>query len=93
MTGFRNRDFAELNELLAKNELLENSFFQTVVQMSKLHSDILKSCTVASAVHKTLNKSSQFLTNLCDDDKVPTINKINCEIIDYKPIKLGQSRE
>ena len=87
--GFRKREFGDLNDLLAKNELLEGSFFQTVVQMSKLHSDILKNVTAPSTVQKTLNKSIQFLTNLCDEDKVPTISKINCEIVDFKPIELG----
>ena len=27
VSGFRNREFGELNEMLAKNELLEGSFF------------------------------------------------------------------
>ena len=61
--------------------------------MSKLHSDILKNVTAPSTVQKTLNKSIQFLSNLCDEDKVPTISKITCEIVDYKPIELGQTRE
>jgi hypothetical protein len=50
VAGFRNREFGDLNDLLAKNESLEGSFFQTVVQMSKLHSDILKSVTSPGTV-------------------------------------------
>lgn len=61
--------------------------------MSKLHTDLLKNVTSAPTVHKTLNKSAQFLVDLCDSDKVPSISKINCEVVDYKPIVLGKPRD
>lgn len=43
--GFANREFNDLNELLSKNERLESSFFKTVVQMSKLHLEIVRNST------------------------------------------------
>ena len=61
--------------------------------MSKLHSELVKNSTSPTTVHKNLTKTSQFLTTLCDDDKVPGISKINCEVVDYIPIKLGQPRD
>jgi hypothetical protein len=78
---------------LAKNEKLESSFFQTVVKMSKMHLEIMRSCTTASNVQKNLNKNSQFLNQLADDDKIPVMSKINVDIRKFDMIKLGQSRE
>ena len=91
--GFRHREFGNLNDLLAKNEKLENSFFQTVVKMSRMHLDIMRQCTIASNVQKNLNKNSQFINTLADDDKIPVMSKINVEIRKFDVIKLGQSRE
>jgi hypothetical protein len=44
--GFRERNFESLNSLLAKNDRLEGSFFETVVIMSKMHSEILSKSSV-----------------------------------------------
>ena len=82
-----------LNDLLAKNEKLESSFFQTVVKMSKLHLDIQRACTTSSNVHKLLNKNSHFLNQLAEDDKIPNMSKINVDIKRFDKILIGRSRE
>ena len=62
---------------MIKNESLENNFLATVVQMGKMHLDILKSASTQSAVHKTMNKNIDLINLCADDDKVPTMCKIN----------------
>lgn len=91
--GFANRDFSELNDLMAKNERLEQSFFRTVVQMSKLHLDIVRNSTSQGTVQKALNKNTALLSGLCEDDRVPTMSKINVEIRRFGIVPLGQPRE
>ena len=93
VSGFRNRDFQELNDLLAKNEHLENSFFQTVVQMSRLHYEVSRNTTSQGTIQKALNKRSEFLSNLCEEDKVPAMSKITVDIREFGVIKLGQPRQ
>ena len=92
VSGFRNRDFQELNDLLAKNEHLEGSFFQTVVQMSRLHYEVSRNTTSQGTIQKALNRRSDFLSNLCEEDKVPAMSKITVDIRDFGVIKLGQAR-
>ena len=93
MDGFANREFNDLNELLSKNERLESSFFKTVVQMSKLHLEIIRNSTAQGTVHKSFNKNIQMLNGLCEEDKIPTISKINVEIRKFDSFKLGQTRD
>lgn len=93
VSGFRNRDFQELNDLLAKNEHLENSFFQTVVSMSRLHYEVSRNTTSQGTIQKALNRQSHFLNNLCDEDKVPAISKITVDIREFGVIRLGQPRD
>ena len=57
--------------------------------MSKMHLEIMRSCTTASNVQKNLNKNSAFLNQLADDDKIPVMSKINVEIRKFDMIKLG----
>ena len=93
VSGFKDRNFTNLNDLLSKNEHLENSFFQQVVMMSKLHLEIVRTSTSPSTIQKTLNKNSQFLQNLTEEDKIPVISKINPETREFGVIKLGLPRE
>ena len=93
VSGFKERNFSNLNELLSKNEHLENAFFQQVVQMSKLHLEIVRTSTSPSTIQKTLNKNSTFLQNLTEEDKIPVISKINAETREFGVIKLGYPRE
>lgn len=83
MSGFKSREFENLNDLLAKNEHLETAFFQTVVQMSKLHLDIVRNSTTQGTVHKMMNKQAPMLNTLCDEDKPPTMSKINVQIREF----------
>ena len=92
VSGFRNRDFQDLNDLLARNEHLESSFFQTVVQMSRLHYEISRNTTSQTTIQKALNRKQEFLNNLCEEDKVPAMSKINVEIREFGVIKLGVPR-
>lgn len=61
--------------------------------MSKLHLEIVKNSTSQGTVHKAFNKNIHMLNNLCEEDKIPTISKINVDIRKFNSIKLGQSRD
>jgi hypothetical protein len=57
--------------------------------MSKHHLEIIRNSTAQGTVHKAFNKNIQMLNTLCDEDKIPTISKINVEIRKFDSIKLG----
>lgn len=40
-----------------------------------------------------MNKSQAFLNQITEDDKVPTMSKVNASMRSFKSIKLGRSRE
>ena len=61
--------------------------------MSKLHLDLSKGCTTSSNVHKLLNKNSNFLNSLADDDRIPVMSKISVDIKKFDKILIGRSRE
>jgi hypothetical protein len=44
-------------------------------------------------VHKAFNKNIQMLNGLCEEDKIPTISKINVEIRKFDSFKIGQTRD
>lgn len=44
-------------------------------------------------MHKAFNKNIQMLNGLCEEDKIPTISKINVEIRKFDSFKIGQTRD
>lgn len=87
--GFKNREFQHLNLLISNNERLENAFFLTVCQMSKLHVEINRNSTSLGALNKIFNKYGTLLNTIAEEDAVPTITKQNVEIRHFRTIKLG----
>lgn len=79
--------------MLTKNDTLKGSFFKTVVSVSKVHQQVTASSYNQTDVHKSLNKASQLLTKLCDDEDIPKMCKTNVSIKNFAPIPLGLTRE
>ena len=61
VSGFAQREFQDLNELMVANERLEGSYLRNVFQMSSLHLNIFKYSTNQNTVGKVLAKHGQLL--------------------------------
>jgi hypothetical protein len=96
VSGFAQREFQELNELMTANERLEGSYLRNVFQMSNLHLNIFKFSTNQAAVGKVLAKQGPLLNGLCDENdrtNQKKMSKINVDIRQFKMLELGKSRE
>ena len=96
VSGFAQREFQDLNELMAANERLEGSYLRNVFQMSSLHLNIFKYSTNQNTVGKVLAKHGPRLTGLCDESdraNQKKMSKINVDIRQFKALQLGKPRD
>ena len=96
VSGFANREFQDLNDIMVNNERLDGSYLRTVMQMSKLHLELAKNGSNQAVVQKALNKHGLTLASLCDENdraNQKKMSKVNVEIRKFGVMKLGLTRE
>lgn len=96
VSGFAQRDFQDLNEIMSQNEKLEASYLRDVFLMSNVHMNLFKFSTNPNAIGKVLAKQTPLLNRLCDEsdranDKKMT--KITVETRQFKELNIGKSRD
>jgi hypothetical protein len=55
--------------------------------------EVINNCSNLAGITRQMNKSQAFLNQITEDDKVPTMSKVNASMRSFKSIKLGRPRE
>ena len=76
---YKKRRFHLINNLQYEIDDLESSFFRTVVEVSKLHLELYRGCTLLNTIKTLLSKNISMLESVSKSEKEQIMTTVNIE--------------
>eukprot|EP00347_Sterkiella_histriomuscorum_P000542 403375452 len=90
---FQQREFDKINEIMTKNDSLNQSYFMVCSEIGLIYLNIFRNANNSQNLHNIFNRQFGPINEVCDEDNLQDMSKRDLDIKSFEALKLGAPRE